>query len=101
MSREEVKKVSVLPWEEKVHRYYPPVHYVTNLQEVEDVLADIEETLREGGMAGLGYQKQEAQIADVGAGIGYLNAYIDSLAAEIDLQIDRPLYEGFQNDAAE
>jgi len=101
MSREEVKKVSVLPWEEKVHRYHLPMHYAANLQEVEDVLGDIEETLREGGMEGLGYQKQEEQITEVGAGIGYLNAYIDSLAAEIDLQIDRPLYEGFQNDATE
>jgi len=41
---------------------------VTNLQEVEDALAEIEETLREGGMEGLGYQKQEEQIADVGRG---------------------------------
>ena len=101
MSAGELKQLSAAKWQEKIHPMYLPMGYVTILQEVETYIKKIEDTLSEGEMEGLGYQSQEEKIEETGAGIGYLNAYISSLPWELYGKIDQPLYQGFQNDAAE
>ncbi len=100
MSADELKKVNITYWEEKIHPYLG-INYIYNLQEVESYLKEMEYILSEGNMSGLDYRSQEDKIEDIGTGIGYLNSYISSLVWELDEKIDHPLYQGFQNEATE
>jgi hypothetical protein len=101
LKEDELKKIDITQWEEKIHLSHLPMHHGSALFNVNRYLNEIEDILREAGMEGLGYQDQEKEIEELIEDQANLNAYINSAGWEFQDKIDTPLYKGFQNDAAE
>ncbi len=88
-------------WEEKGQTVLMPHALQCNFEEIDRLLKDMDDTVQEAGLGGIGYHGLGDDITKLTEWAAYLNAYIGSLIPELQEQLDKPLYIAFNHHATE